>query len=329
MKIGTIGTGSIVEVFLDAVSKVLDVECTAVFSRKEETARSLADKFGVSRIYTSYDAMLADDNVDFIYIASPNSLHYDYALKALRNGKNVICEKPFTSTVQEAETLVNLAKRTNLFLFEAITTIHFPNYHKIKELLPSIGDMKLVQCNYSQYSSRYDKLLAGEVTNIFDPAFSGGSLVDINIYNLHFVTGLFGMAKQVSYQANKAENGIDTSGIALLKYDDFVCECVGAKDSYSPCFIILQGTKGYIKMDGPTNECLSFEVGTGGSVRPYNEQGNVNRMIYEVRAFEDMYRKNDQGKCHELLDHSLLVEKTVVMARQDAGIVFAADAAAL
>lgn len=329
MKIGTIGTGSIVEVFLDAVSKVLDVECTAVFSRKEETASSLADKFGVSRIYTSYDAMLADDNVDFIYIASPNSLHYDYALKALRNGKNVICEKPFTSTVQEAQTLVNLAKRTNLFLFEAITTIHFPNYHKIKEHLPSIGDLKLVQCNYSQYSSRYDKLLAGEVTNIFDPAFSGGSLVDINIYNLHFVTGLFGMAKQVSYQANKAANGIDTSGIALLKYDDFVCECVGAKDSYSPCFIILQGTKGYIRMDGPTNECLSFEVGTGGSVRSYNEQENVNRMIYEVRAFEDIYRKNDLGKCHELLDHSLLVEKTVVMARQDAGIVFAADAAAL
>lgn len=329
MKIGTIGTGSIVEVFLDAVSKVEDVECTAVFSRKEETARNLAGKFGVNRIYTSYDAMLADDNVDFVYIASPNSLHYEYALKALRNGKNVICEKPFTSTVQEAQTLVNLAKRTNLFLFEAITTIHFPNYHKIKELLPSIGDLKLVQCNYSQYSSRYDKLLAGEVTNIFDPAFSGGSLVDINIYNLHFVTGLFGMAKQVSYQANKAENGIDTSGIALLKYDDFVCECVGAKDSYSPCFIILQGTKGYIKMDGPTNECLSFEVGTGGVVRSYNEQDNGNRMIYEVRTFEDMYRKNDLAKCHELLDHSLLVEKTVVMARQDAGIVFAADSAAL
>ena len=83
--------------------------------------------------------------------------------------------------------------------------------------MSSLGKIKLVQCNYSQYSSRYDKFLAGEIPNVFNPVFSGGALQDINIYNLHFVTGLFGKAKEVKYIANSAENGIDTSGIATIK----------------------------------------------------------------------------------------------------------------
>jgi len=325
MKIGTIGTGIIVENLLNALQEAQNVVCTAVCSRKEETARKFADKFQIKQIYTDYERMLADDNVDFIYVASPNSLHYDYALRALQKGKNVICEKPFTSTVEETVTLIELAKQKNLFLFEAITTIHFPNYKKIKELLPSIGDLKIVQCNYSQYSSRYDKLMAGEVTNVFDPAFSGGSLMDINIYNLHFVIGLFGEPGQVIYTANKADNGIDTSGIVLLKYDGFVCECVGAKDSYSPSSAVIQGTKGYIKIQSPPHECRSFEVGIGDTVETHNEQQISNRMAYEVIAFEYLYRLGDYQKCYELLDHSLRVIKAAVLARQDAGIVFPAD----
>lgn len=325
MKIGTIGTGVIVEEFLNAVKEVENVECTAVYSRKEATGRILADKFNVKQVYTSYEMLLKDENVDFIYIASPNSMHFEYAIEALENGKNVICEKPFTSTVKEAEALIKLAKEKNLFLFEAVTTLHLPNYIKIKEQLDVIGDIKLVQCNYSQYSSKYNKFLAGEEVNVFNPAFSGGSLMDINIYNLHFVTGLFGKAKEVKYTANIAENGIDTSGIVTLKYDNFVCECTGAKDSYSPSFAIVQGTKGYIKMIGPVNHGESIEIGINGKVEIINEQKLWNRMVYEVSDFENIFHNNNMKKCRELLDHSLSVMQTVVMAREDAGIVFTAD----
>lgn len=325
MKIGTIGTGVIVEQFLKAVNEVENVECTAVYSRKEETARNLADKYNIKQIYTDYDMLLKDKNINFIYIASPNSMHYEYSLKALQNGKNVICEKPFTSTVKESKTLIDTAKEKNLLLFEAITTLHLPNYLKIKEQIKSIGILKLVQCNYSQYSSRYDKFLAGEITNAFNPAFSGGAIQDINIYNLHFVTGLFGKAKDVKYVANIAENGIDTSGIVTLKYDDFVCECVGAKDANSPSFAIIQGTKGYIKLNSATNECLSVEIGINGKIENYNEQKFSNRMVYEIMDFENIYENSDFDKCYKLLEHSLSVVETVVIARKDAGIVFAAD----
>ncbi|UZW14695.1 Gfo/Idh/MocA family oxidoreductase [Clostridium pasteurianum] len=325
MKIGTIGTGSIVETFLDAVQQIENVECTAVFSRRIETGETLADKYDIKQVYTDFNLLLSDENVNFIYIASPNSLHYDYALKALQNGKNVICEKPFTSTVEETKTLINLARDKKLLLFEAITTLHLPNYNKIKEKLNSLGELKLVQCNYSQYSSRYDKFLAGEVTNIFNPAFSGGSLADINIYNLHFVTGLFGKAKEVKYIANIAENGIDTSGIALLKYDNFICECTGAKDSEGPNFAIIQGTKGYIKLNGAVNRCPSLEIVIDDKIETYNEQSFSNRMVYELIDFENIYNNNDLEESYKLLDHSLKVMETAVLARKDSGIVFAAD----
>lgn len=325
MRIGTIGTGVIVETFLEAVSEVQNVECTAVYSRKEETARKLADKFQIRQIYTDVDAMLEDDQVDFVYVASPNSLHYEYTLKALQKGKNVICEKPFTSTIEESEALIALAEKNRLFLFEAITTLHFPNFKRIKELLPTLGDVKIVQCNYSQYSSRYDKLMAGEVTNVFDPAFSGGSLVDINIYNLHFVIGLFGEPESVEYIPNKAKNGIDTSGIALLKYNRFVSTCAGAKDSHSPSFAVIQGTKGYIKVGSSANECISFEMGIGEAVVTFNEQKSSNRMLYEVMDFEKAYRQGDLEKSRDWLEHSLRVMKTVVRARETAGIIFDAD----
>lgn len=325
MNVGTIGTGVIVEEFLNAVNEVENVQCTAVYSRTKEKARRLADKYNVKQIYIDYKELLKDKNVNFIYIALPNSMHYEYALKALQSGKNVICEKPFTSTVKEVQTLIDLAKEKKLFLFEAITTLHLPNYKNIKEQIGSLGKLKLVQCNYSQYSSRYDKFLNGEVTNAFNPKFSGGSLEDINIYNLHFVTGLFGKAKKVKYYANIAENGIDTSGIAILKYDDFICECTGAKDSNSPSFAIIQGINGYIKINGSPNKCISFETRINDKIETYNEQKFSNRMFYEVRDFENIYYNNDFEECYKLLEHSLRVVETAEMARKDAGIVFSAD----
>lgn len=325
MRIGTVGTGRIVDEFLHALRDVENTQCVAMYSRKEETAKKLADKYHIQKIYTDYSSLLSDEAIDFIYIASPNNLHYDYALKALEKGKNVICEKPFTSTVKEAKHLMNLAKEKHLFLFEAITTLNFPNYELIKESLKQLGAIKLVQCNYSQYSSRYDLLLEEKVTNIFNPLFSGGCLVDINIYNLHLVTGLFGKAKEVRYFSNTWENGIDTSGIIILKYDDFLCTCTGAKDSESPSFTLIQGTKGYIKISTPPSQALSFEIKTKDHIKTYEQDSVPNRMTYEIRNFYKFYDTKNYQRCYELLEHSIKVIETAVQARIDAGILFAAD----
>lgn len=110
MNVATIGTGFIVDWFLTAVQESANISCVAMFSRKESSARMLADKYEIDKIYTNLDDMLKDEEINFVYVASPNSLHFEHALKALQAGKNVICEKPFTSTVEEFDRLVKEAQ---------------------------------------------------------------------------------------------------------------------------------------------------------------------------------------------------------------------------
>ncbi|WP_027340500.1 Gfo/Idh/MocA family protein [Halonatronum saccharophilum] len=326
MRIGTIGTGSIVKVFLSAVEEVDGAKGDAVYSRREENGRGLADKFGIKKVYTDLDAMLDDEDIDFIYVASPNSLHYEQSLRALESGKHVICEKPFTSTVDEIDELIKVAKEKKLMLFEAITTIYLPNYKLIKESVKRLGRIKLIQCNYSQYSSKYNKLLAGQTPNVFNPKFSGGALQDINIYNLHFVMNIFGSPQKVSYTANKHPNGIDTSGVLVLEYSDFICECVGAKDTTGMNFVLIQGEKGYLYVKKGANGCREFSLHIGDKEIRINEQeDNMNRLYHEILAFADIYNRGDFERCYELLDYSRSVMEVLVAARKDGGIVFEAD----
>ncbi len=326
MKVATIGTGFIVDWFLTAVQESAGISCVAMYSRKESSARTLADKYEIDKIYTKLDEMLKDEDINFVYVTSPNSLHFEHALKALKAGKNVICEKPFTSTVKEFDCLVKEAQARHLYLFEAIVTAHMPNYLRMKEELPRLGTIRMVQCNFSQYSSRYDKFLLGETPNVFNPEFSGGALADINIYNLHYVIGMFGKPKKVHYYANLHDNGIDTSGVVLLQYDGFQAVCVGCKDTRSECIAQIQGEKGFITMRSETSRCAEFtiQIGRENIEHPSIVQNDV-ALYYELQDFRDIYKLDDYERCTRLLAYSRTVMEVYETARKDAGIVFAAD----
>ena len=218
MKIGTIGTGNIVTWVMTEAVRVTGVTYEAVCSRKEETGRALAERFGVGKVYTKLEDMLADPEIDWVYVASPNSLHYAQTKAALESGKHVICEKPFAPTRAQAEELAALAEKKGLFLFEGITTLFLPHFARIREKLAEIGPVRQVSCTFCQYSSKYDALKAGQTPNVFNPAFAGGALMDINLYNLYFVYGLFGMPEELAYHARRHENGIDLGGVAVLEY---------------------------------------------------------------------------------------------------------------
>ena len=120
MNIGILGTGSIARTMAAEFAKVPAFRCEAVCSRQQATGEALAQQFGIPKVYTDYDAMLADPDIELVYIATPNSLHYAQTKAALLAGKNVLCEKPFVPTVAEADELIALAKEKHLFLFEAI-----------------------------------------------------------------------------------------------------------------------------------------------------------------------------------------------------------------
>lgn len=324
MNVATIGTGMIVDWFLSA-AKQNGVTCKAMYSRNADHAKSLAEEYEVKDIYTNLDEMLERDDIDFIYIASPNSLHFEYAMKAMKAGKHVICEKPFTSTLKEFDTLATYAREHQRFLFEAIVTAHMPNYQCIKEQISRLGPIRMVQCNFSQYSSRYDKVLAGETPNVFNPAFSGGALADIGIYNLHFVIGLFGKPSSLHYYPNKHKNGIDTSGVSILQYDGFHAVCVGCKDTRSQCISQIQGEKGYITMDSETSKCSKFIINVDGISEDLSIKENDITLYYEVRDFKKLFEENDLNTCYEMLNYSRDVMEVYEALRKDGGIIFPAD----
>ena len=324
MKVATIGTGFIVDWFLEAVEQNEGIECVAMYTRTKEHAKKLADKYQIHDIYEDLEEMLSRKDIDFIYVASPNSLHYTYTMQAMKHGKHVICEKPFTSTLAEFDELAAYAKAHQLYLFEAIVTSHMPNYLQLKEELPRLGNIRMVQCNFSQYSSRYDKFLAGEITNVFNPNFSGGALADINIYNLHFTIGLFGKPKAVHYYPT-IQHDIDTSGVAILDYDGFHAVCVGAKDTKSRCLAQIQGEKGYAVVDSETSKCASLKLYIDNVEVDLTKEQYPVALFYEMKEFYNIYRNNDLETCYKKLAYSRDVMEVYQALRKDGGIVFKAD----
>ncbi|WP_244834970.1 Gfo/Idh/MocA family oxidoreductase [Clostridium sp. BJN0001] len=307
MKIAIAGSGMIVPTFTDAAKNISDIQICAIFCREKsiEKAKKIAKENNFSKIYTDYDEMLKDSEIEFIYIALPNSLHYEFSLKALKAGKNLICEKPFTMSKKQTENLINIASENKLFIFEAITTIYMPNYKLIKEHLNKIGNVKIVSCNFTQYSSRYDNYLKKIIAPVFNPDLGGGVLPDLNIYNIHFVSGLFGSPTDAYYFANLGFNKVDTSGIIILKYDKFTASLTAAKDCFAESSCYIEGDNGYIKLNGTANEMNEIEIKIRDKeIKKYNVQKYSNRMTYELNEFNKIYKEKDFKKCSHFLSHT-------------------------
>lgn len=321
MKVGTIGSGQIVRAILECIARVDNITCEAVYSRNRETGLSLAKDFGVQKVYTDLEQMLSDKDVNFIYIASPNSLHYSQAKLALEHDKHVICEKPFTPTVREADELIRIARENHLFLFEGITTLYQPNYQMIRNHLKELGNLKMVLGTFCQYSSRYDALKSGELPNVFNPAFCGGSLMDINLYNIYFLAGLFGSPDRVDYFAGKHENGIDTHGVLILQYGSMICQCTGAKDCRCDNSIQILGDQGYINITPCSSNCTDLRI-TISSDCKYSYHQDENPWYYEIKGIADLVKKEDYSTCYDRLELSRIVVDVLEKARESAGISF-------
>ena len=314
MRLAIIGTGMIVGEALTALKPIGSIEVTAIYGRSREKAERLATAHSIGKIYTDYDQLLAESTAEFVYIGLINRLHYEFARRALLAGVNVIVEKPFATSASEVEEIISIARSKKLYVFEAVTPLHNPNFEKIKELLPTLGKIRAVQANYSQYSSRYDRYLAGEVLPSFDPKEFGGALADINIYNLNVIVGLFGDPTAVEYAANIGFNGVDTSGVVLMKYDGFVATALGAKDSSSPCFVSIQGERGWLKVEGAPNAFKAFTVCVDGRTEHYELGRYEHRMSHEFEEFAATYAAGDYQKMSAGLDVSLSVMRTAERA---------------
>ena len=186
MKIGILGAGRIAAILAETMNKMSEVECYGVASRDLEKAKAFMKDHGFHHAFGSYEDMLADKEVELVYIATPHSHHYQHIKMCLDAGKHVLCEKSFTVNEKQAAEVFRIAKEKNLLLTEAIWTRYMPSRKMIDDLLAEnvVGNVKKMTANLN-----YPLL---EKERIVKPELAGGALLDVGIYPLNFAYMHFG-----------------------------------------------------------------------------------------------------------------------------------------
>lgn len=254
----------------------------AVASRDMEKASKLKDAFTFEKAYGSYGEMLADNKVDVVYIATPNTLHYDQMKMCLAAGKHIICEKPFTMKAAEAEEIFTIAMEKKLFVLEAVWTRFQPAVRQIHEVIASgeIGEPRFIQASFG--------LAIGHKERIRKPELGGGALYDLGIYAINFAAMYFGLngIKKIDSSATLTKDGVDDQSTITITYED------GRMASLTTSMTAAYGTSGRIAgtlghINTPElTQCRSFTIRKipSNEVREINCDFDFNGYEYEFQA---------------------------------------------
>lgn len=211
---GVVATGRIVAKVLGDLQALEDANVCAVSSRDVVKARAFADEYGIERAYGSYQELLADAQLDAVYIATPHGQHFEIAMAALAAGKHVVCEKSLTINAAEARTLVNFAGERSLFLMEALWARFTPAFARALAIIESgeLGEISWVQADLG-FLAQYDP-----AWRLFDPKAGGGALLDLAVYPLTWAVGALGFPDSVQAVAQLNADGVDTQTAINLGY---------------------------------------------------------------------------------------------------------------
>ena len=325
VKFGTIGTSWITEAFIRGARHCEEFEIWAIYSRSEDKAKAFAEKNNAVKYYTDLNEMLSDKEIDAVYIASPNSLHAEQAIKAMNAGKHVICEKPVTSNAVEFKEMMETAKKNGVTLMEAFKSTLMPGFFKYKEILGKAGQIRSVFADFGKYSSRYDAHKRGEDVNTFKSEFSNGALMDLGVYCLYPIIKLFGEPKDVKAFSAIVPGGVDGAGVTILDYEDFTATLKYSKvgNSYLPTEI--QGEDATIIIDRINQPRTVEIIYRNGEKELFNCELMDDDMYYEAREFIDCIL-NEKTEA-DINDHetSLTVMKVMDNARLQSGVLYPAD----
>ena len=324
IKVGIVGTGMISELFAEGAKFVEGMEVVAIQSRDEMKAKEFAKKHEVELTFTDYEGMLKDELIDAVYIGLPNSLHFEYARKALSAKKITILEKPFLSNLKELDTLIDISEETRTMVFEMNRVLCLPNTQVIRDHLKDIAPVRMITMNFSQYSRKYNDLLAGKTPNVFSDEFSGGALVDLGVYGVHLMVDLFGMPNNITYIASQLPNSIDISGNLTLTYDGFLASLVQSKNSRCDNRITIQGEKGTIYAS-PTASRIDTVILDVGEKKDITVLHEYESMTYTLREIVRVVSEKDEETYRKQFKHIRNVLEVLCAARQSAGIKFTAD----
>ncbi|MBQ5937527.1 MAG: Gfo/Idh/MocA family oxidoreductase [Bacteroidaceae bacterium] len=320
MKISIAGTGKIVGEVLQMIHKEFagKIEVTGIYSREHsvEHAIDLCQAYAPTGfVYTDYERMLQEAEADYVYIANANHVHHEYAMKAMMAGKNVIVEKPIAVDRVQTEELIDTAIQRCVYCLPAFSLLYMPLFRQLQELVPQLGTIRMIHCNFAQRSSRYDRYLRGELTPVFDPTMAGGTLADLNVYNLCFMIALFGPPRTVRYECNRGFNGIDTSGTLLCHYPTSIATLSASKDSNGLSYGCIQGENGYIEVHGSVSILDSFTLHLDGKEPiTYKSDSSRHRLSYEFQEFLALIENRQE--CHIVIPYVTRIMQEIAIAQE-------------
>ncbi|OII39729.1 oxidoreductase [Curtobacterium sp. MMLR14_010] len=322
---GVIGTGGIARTFVGDCTAA-GVVFTAVGSRTQESAESFAAEYGIARAHGSYADLVADDEVDAVYVATPHSRHAEDALLAIAAGKHVLVEKAFTITADEARAVVDAARRADVAVMEAMWTRFLPQMTMIRELVAEgrIGRPRLVEATHHQ-------ALPDDPTHrLNDPALGGGAILDLGVYPISFAIDVLGAPSAVAAAGTLSDQGVDTQmGIVMTHEGGTQSTVHFALDVRSPNTASIIGEDGRIDIDAtwytPTTWRLRDRDGV--VVEEFDGREELAGYAHEVRAFEAMIESGDHEGGAMDPEETVVVMAAMDEARRQVGVRYAADSA--
>lgn len=318
---GILGTGTIAHKFASDLKRVENAELIAVGSRSLQSAEVFSKEFSIPLSFGSYEELAACDEIDIVYIATPNNLHHPNASLCLNYGKAVLCEKPFALNAKQASEMIGLARRKNVFLMDALWTKFLPHYQKMIEMVKSgeLGEIKMVRANFGFQSN------AQPNSRLLNPELGGGSLMDIGIYNVFTAVDILGAPDEISVSTNSTEQGIDEQCAVVFKYHHGAMASLFSSISTNlETEVEICGTLGRLKLTAPFYDSSSvLEHDADGKktvIQTEKEEGLGYQ--YEARHATACLLKGSTQSAVVPHAFSILLMQTLDRIRNLAGIVF-------
>ncbi|MEP6842403.1 MAG: Gfo/Idh/MocA family oxidoreductase [Pseudolysinimonas sp.] len=317
---GVLGTGWVAHTMTaDLVANGFTV--SAVGSRSQASADAFAAEFGIPTAHGSYEALVADPEVDVIYVTTPNPFHLPHAVLALDAGKHVLLEKPFTVDADEASELVQRAAEKNLVLLEAMWTRFVPHMVRVREIIAAgtLGEVRTLIADHSQ------TLPSDPNHRLNDLALAGGALLDLGVYPVSFAIELFGEPVEVRALGTKTATGVDRQTSILLGFShgqQAVLQC--ALDTEGPNTASILGTEGWIAIDSVWHDASTFTVYNteGDLVERFTEPVNGRGMHYQASELELLVDTARRRSYIMPPDQTITVMKTLDEIRRQIGLNF-------
>lgn len=325
MKYAVIGTSWITEEFIMGANLIEGMELLGVYSRSYSKGKALAEKFGAPRVFVDLHDLARNADVEAVYVASPNSLHYEQCKLLLKSGKHVLCEKPITVEPEELAELQALAAEQGKVYMEAIMYMYNPVRPKLKASMQALGNITSAHFDFSQLSSKYPAYKNGENPNIFNPEFATGSLMDLGIYCIYPALDLFGMPKSIWSTATFLESGADGNGTAVFKYDNMLLTLTWSKLAQGFCGSEITGDGGSVTIDSISQlNGIKFCRKGGEPVEVVGETEKHVIMSYEAQAWLDFATKPEETaeQYQDASRMALAVSTVMKKIREVSGIKF-------